>query len=140
MAATSIATRGCSQRPLQGDGFYEVADDVGHIPRANAHMTARAEVEGRKIYEVVYTTGPAHLKGNGPLSLRVSFLPRYLGACRHQTLPRLERPAIGRRRADILGASIVGRLRGVVRLGPERHQQSGLAISRGSGRDKDCVG
>jgi len=54
--------QGALNVPYKGDGFYEVADDVGHIPRANAHMTARAEVEGRKVYEVVYTTGPDHFR------------------------------------------------------------------------------
>jgi hypothetical protein len=43
-------------------GFYELVDDVGYIPKANARMT-RAEVEGRKIInDVVYTTGSDHLR------------------------------------------------------------------------------
>ena len=44
--------------PYRGGGFYELVDDVGFIPRANARMT-RAEVEGRTFTnDVVYTTGP----------------------------------------------------------------------------------
>jgi len=48
--------------PSKSEGFYELVDDVGFIPRANAQMTARAEVEGRTIYDVVYTTGPDHFR------------------------------------------------------------------------------
>ena len=48
--------------PSRSEGFYELVDDVGFIPRANAQMTARAEVEGRTIYDVVYTTGPDHFR------------------------------------------------------------------------------
>ena len=45
-----------------GGDFYEPADDVGYIPQANAQMNARAEVEGRTIYDVVYRTGPDHFR------------------------------------------------------------------------------
>ncbi len=43
-------------------GFYELVDDVGYIPKANARMT-RAEVEGHPTSnDVVYTTGPDHFR------------------------------------------------------------------------------
>lgn len=45
-----------------GGGFYELADDVGYIPRANVQMKARAEVDGRIIYDTVYTTGADHFR------------------------------------------------------------------------------
>jgi hypothetical protein len=41
-----------------GGRFYEVADDVGYIPKANAEMAARSETDGRVIYDVTYNTGP----------------------------------------------------------------------------------
>jgi hypothetical protein len=47
--------------PYGGGGFYELVDDVGYIPRANAQIT-HAEVEGRTINDVVYTTGPDHFR------------------------------------------------------------------------------
>lgn len=48
--------------PYNGKGFYDLVDDVGHIPKANAQMT-RTEVEGRTFnYDVVYTTGPDHFR------------------------------------------------------------------------------
>jgi len=48
--------------PYRGGGFYELVDDVGYVPRANAQMT-RAEVEGRAFTnDVVYTTGPDHFR------------------------------------------------------------------------------
>ena len=43
-------------------GFYELAPDVGYVPRANARLDARSEVDGRKIFDVVYTTGPDHFR------------------------------------------------------------------------------
>jgi hypothetical protein len=45
-----------------GEAFYELVDDVGFIPRANARMT-RAEAEGhRTINDAVYTIGPDHFR------------------------------------------------------------------------------
>ena len=45
-----------------GGGFYELVNDVGYVPKANARMT-RAEAEGhRTINDVVYTTGPDHFR------------------------------------------------------------------------------
>jgi hypothetical protein len=46
----------------RGGVFYELVDDVGYVPRANARMTARSASEGRTIYDVVYTTGPDHFR------------------------------------------------------------------------------
>jgi hypothetical protein len=46
----------------RGGVFYELADDVGYVPRANARMIARSEVEGRTSYDAVYTTGPDHFR------------------------------------------------------------------------------
>ena len=48
--------------PYAGGGFYELADDVGYIPRANAELAAHAEVDGRTIYDVTYTIGPDHFR------------------------------------------------------------------------------
>ena len=48
--------------PHTGDGLFEVADDVGFIPKANSQMKARSEVDGRKIYDTVYTIGPDHFR------------------------------------------------------------------------------
>jgi hypothetical protein len=48
--------------PHKRDRFYQLVDDVGFIPKANARMT-RAEVEGRTFYhDVIYTTGPDHFR------------------------------------------------------------------------------
>jgi hypothetical protein len=46
----------------KGGAFYEPADDVGYIPRANAEVTERPEVHGRTIYDVTYTIGPDHFR------------------------------------------------------------------------------
>ena len=43
-------------------GFYERADDVGYIPRADIQMKARAVAGGPAIDDVVYTTGPDHFR------------------------------------------------------------------------------
>ncbi len=48
--------------PSKGQGFYQLADDVGFIPRANVQMTARADAGGRTIYDVIYTIGPDHFR------------------------------------------------------------------------------
>ena len=48
--------------PYRGDAFYELVEDVGHIPRPNAQMVAHAEVGQRRIYEVIYTTGSDHFR------------------------------------------------------------------------------
>ena len=45
-----------------GGRFYEAADDVGYVPKANAEMTARSEVGGRLIYDVTYNTGSDHFR------------------------------------------------------------------------------
>lgn len=45
-----------------GGRFYEAADDVGYVAKANAEMEARSEVDGRLIYDVVYNTGPDHFR------------------------------------------------------------------------------
>jgi hypothetical protein len=45
-----------------GGRFYEAADDVGYVPKANADMTARSEIDGRVIYDVTYDTGPDHFR------------------------------------------------------------------------------
>jgi hypothetical protein len=45
-----------------GGRFYEAADDVGYVPKANAEMTARSEIDGRVIYDVTYNTGPDHFR------------------------------------------------------------------------------
>ena len=45
----------------KGECSYQPADDVGFIPRANVRMTACAE-GGRRIYDVIYTTGPDHFR------------------------------------------------------------------------------
>ena len=34
--------------PPKAKDFYELVDDVGFMPRANAQMAARAEVEGAR--------------------------------------------------------------------------------------------
>jgi hypothetical protein len=46
----------------RGGVFYELVDDVGYVPRANARMTARYEIEGRTTHDVVYTTGTDHFR------------------------------------------------------------------------------
>ena len=46
----------------RGGVFYELADDVGYVPRANARMIGRSEAEGRTSYDAVYTTGPDHFR------------------------------------------------------------------------------
>lgn len=43
-------------------GFYELTDDVGYIPKANAEMTDRSEANGRVIYSVTYNSGPDHFR------------------------------------------------------------------------------
>jgi hypothetical protein len=48
--------------PSKSEGFFELVDDVGFITRANAQLAARAVVDGRTIYDVVYTTGPDHFR------------------------------------------------------------------------------
>ena len=48
--------------PSRGEGLFELVDDVGFVPRASAQLEARADVEGRTIYDVVYTTGPDHFR------------------------------------------------------------------------------
>ena len=54
--------QGAANFSHRAGGFYELVDDVGYIPKANAQMT-RAEVEGRRtINDVVYTTGPDHFR------------------------------------------------------------------------------
>lgn len=45
-----------------GGRFYEAADDVGYLPKANAEMAARSEVDGQLIYDVTYNTGPDHFR------------------------------------------------------------------------------
>jgi hypothetical protein len=42
--------------------FYELADDVGYIPKANKRATERELVGDRAIYDVAYTTGPDHFR------------------------------------------------------------------------------
>ncbi|GEP56739.1 SGNH/GDSL hydrolase family protein [Reyranella soli] len=51
------------QRPTDIHGrFYQLADDVGYIPRANTRMT-RSEVERLTFaHDVIYTTGPDHFR------------------------------------------------------------------------------
>ncbi|SEO70929.1 hypothetical protein SAMN02990966_02667 [Rhodospirillales bacterium URHD0017] len=48
--------------PGKGGAFYELADDVGYIPRANARMTRAAVEERRTNDDVVYTTGADHFR------------------------------------------------------------------------------
>jgi hypothetical protein len=50
--------------PFQdGGGFYELADDVGYIPRANVRKEVREQApDGRTIFDTVYTTGPDHFR------------------------------------------------------------------------------
>ncbi len=43
-------------------GFYERADDVGYIPRADIQMKAHAVGGGSKTVDVDYTTGPDHFR------------------------------------------------------------------------------
>lgn len=43
-------------------GFYELADDVGYVPRADVRKEYRAEVDGQALFDVVYTTGPDHFR------------------------------------------------------------------------------
>src|SRR5580700_8399138 len=60
----SQAPQSAANVPGKGGGgaFYELVDDVGYVPRANARMT-RAEAEGRRtIDDVVYTIGPDHFR------------------------------------------------------------------------------
>ena len=60
----SQAPQSAANVPGKGGGaaFYELVDDVGFIPRANARMT-RAEAEGRRtINDAVYTIGPDHFR------------------------------------------------------------------------------
>ena len=48
--------------PAEAEVFYELVDDVGFIPRANARMT-RAEAEGpARSMMLVYTIGPDHFR------------------------------------------------------------------------------
>ena len=47
----------------RGGVSYELVDDVGYVPGANTRMAAHSEVEGRTIFDVVYTTGPDHFRG-----------------------------------------------------------------------------
>jgi hypothetical protein len=46
----------------EAGGFYELADDVGYIPRADARLRDRAVVDGRVVFDVVYRTGPDHFR------------------------------------------------------------------------------
>jgi hypothetical protein len=48
--------------PSRGEGLFELVDDVGFVPRASAQLKARADVEGRTIYDVVYSIGPDHFR------------------------------------------------------------------------------
>jgi len=60
----SQAPQSAASVPGRGGGaaFYELVDDVGFIPRANARMT-RAKAEGlRTTNDVVYTIGPDHFR------------------------------------------------------------------------------
>jgi hypothetical protein len=60
----SQAPQSAANVPGKGGGgaFYELVDDVGYVPRANARMT-RAEAEGRRTNnDVVYTIGPDHFR------------------------------------------------------------------------------
>jgi hypothetical protein len=45
-----------------GGGFYELADDVGYIPRADIQKKVRAEFDGQTLFDVVYSTGPDHFR------------------------------------------------------------------------------
>ena len=59
----SQAPRSAANLPGTGGAFYELVEDVGFIPRANARMT-RAEAEGPGTINdaVVYTIGPDHFR------------------------------------------------------------------------------
>ena len=59
----SQAPRSAASLPGKGGAFYELVEDVGFIPRANARMT-RAEAEGPGTINdaVVYTIGPDHFR------------------------------------------------------------------------------
>lgn len=45
-----------------GGGFYELADDVGYIPRANVNKQVREAAGGRTVFDTVYSTGPDHFR------------------------------------------------------------------------------
>jgi hypothetical protein len=45
-----------------GGTLYDLAGDVGYVPRAGIEMPARSEAEGRVVYDVTYTTGPDHFR------------------------------------------------------------------------------
>ena len=45
-----------------GGTLYELAGDVGYVPRAGNEMPARSEAEGRVVYDVTFTTGPDHFR------------------------------------------------------------------------------
>jgi hypothetical protein len=53
-------------RPTHVEGstntFYQPADDVGYIPKANAHATERELAGQRTIYNVAYTTDSEHFR------------------------------------------------------------------------------
>ena len=55
-------SRGVLTSTPKTPGFYELADDVGYIPKANARATVRAEADGQTVYDVDYTTGPDHFR------------------------------------------------------------------------------
>jgi hypothetical protein len=58
----SQAPQSAANVPGKDGAFYELVDDVGFIPRANARMT-RAEAEGRRTTnDAVYTIGPDHFR------------------------------------------------------------------------------
>ncbi len=44
------------------EGFYQLADDVGFIARANRQWPFHPEAEGRKVFAATYTIGPDHFR------------------------------------------------------------------------------
>src|SRR5882757_237578 len=51
-------SQGATGLPGEGGRFYELADDVGFIPKASHQIKTRGEVDGRTFYDVTYSTGP----------------------------------------------------------------------------------
>lgn len=47
---------------LDGSPLYELVDDVGYIPKANAQATLPAKLGGPAAKPVTYTTGPDHFR------------------------------------------------------------------------------